>query len=157
MDRRSRSSLSRHVGLSARMLNLVGVVMVVPSLLALGLAGCAKSPATYDDAYGADVTTDTQPAAAGSGPTVSIAEVGSTYVFEPSEIVVKAGDTVTFTNNGDIKHTVTASADQTVDFKSPTMLPGGVFTTAFPDPGTYSYFCSIHGKEKMRGQVVATA
>jgi plastocyanin len=131
------------------------VAVVVLPLLAIGLVGCAESPA-LDNTYGADVTTESEAPAPGDGPAVSVAEVGNTYVFEPSQVTVKAGDTVTFTNNGDIKHTVTATANQTVDFKSPTMLPGGVFRTAFPDAGTYSYFCSIHGKEKMRGQVVVT-
>jgi plastocyanin len=153
MDRPSHSSLARHVAFTTGILNRVGVVIVVPPLLALGLAGCATAPTTS----GADATTGSEPAVTGSGPTVSMAEVGSTYVFEPSEIVVKAGNTVTFSNTGDIKHTVTATADQTVDFRSPTMLPGAVFTTTFPNPGTYGYFCSIHGKEKMRGQVVVTA
>lgn len=90
--------------------------------------------------------------------------------FEPAEIVVAVGDTVTWTvttANGE-PHTVTsAAADgaaQGATFDSQADDPdlaslkdeGGTFSFTFAEAGTYAYLCAVHPTE-MTGTVEVLA
>ncbi len=72
-----------------------------------------------------------------SAPQVEIHD----FQFTPATITVSVGTTVTWTNRDDTLHTVTEANRR---FASPGLDPGGVFTYTFADPGTYTYFCSLH-------------
>jgi len=63
------------------------------------------------------------------------------FTFNPAQISVKAGTTVTWTNQDDIPHTVTST---TRAFKSKAMDTDDKFSFTFTTPGTYEYFCSLH-------------
>jgi plastocyanin len=63
------------------------------------------------------------------------------FNFTPADITVAAGTTLTWTNNDDVEHTVTASDNR---FGSKALETGGTYSFTFPQPGTYTYFCSIH-------------
>ena len=63
------------------------------------------------------------------------------FNFTPADITVARGTTVTWTNNDDVEHTVTASDSS---FGSKALETGDTFSFTFTQPGTYSYFCSIH-------------
>ena len=65
------------------------------------------------------------------------------FSFSPATINVPAGTTLTWTNRDDIPHTV-VSDDQ--KFKSKALDTDDKFSFTFAEPGTYSYFCSIHPK-----------
>ena len=82
-----------------------------------------------------------QPAAA----TVKI----SNLTFAPQTVTVAAGATVTWINDDDLPHTVTA-VDKT--FRSKPLDTGDTVTFTFAKPGEYAYFCSIH--PMMIGKVV---
>lgn len=69
--------------------------------------------------------------------------------FDPVEIVVPVGSTVTWTNDDTISHTTTAN-DGTWD--SDTMSPGDTFEYTFDTAGDYEFFCSIH-PSSMRGTI----
>ena len=71
------------------------------------------------------------------------------FTFTPPALTVKAGTQITWTNTDDIPHTV-VSDDQR--FKSKVLDTDEKFTFTASQPGTYSYFCSIH--PKMTGKVV---
>jgi plastocyanin len=76
--------------------------------------------------------------------------------FQPKEIKVRAGTTVTWTNNDGSSHTVTADDGS---FESPTLAKGKTFSRKFDKPGTYPYYCSFHGGaggDGMSGTVVVT-
>ena len=62
------------------------------------------------------------------------------FTFEPAQITVKVGQTVTWTNRGDIPHTVVCAGK----FRSKTMDTDGAFSFTFTAPGEYKYFCSLH-------------
>jgi plastocyanin len=62
------------------------------------------------------------------------------FVFEPAQLTVKAGQTVTWTNRDDIPHTVVCAGK----FRSKTMDTDDTFTFTFTAPGDYKYFCSLH-------------
>lgn len=95
--------------------------------------------------------------AAGSVPqgvTVILpAGVGSsnTLNYDPPSITVVIGvnNTVTWVNNDQAIHTVTASDNS---FNSGNILPGASFTYTFTTPGTFTYSCIYHSW--MKGTVV---
>jgi amicyanin len=74
------------------------------------------------------------------------------FVYNPQQITVKAGTTVTWTNHDDIPHTVTSS---TGAFRSKALDTDDKFTFTFTTPGTYKYFCALH--PHMTGSIVVEA
>jgi plastocyanin len=93
--------------------------------------------------------------------------------FSPARITVQAGDTVTWTNESGMAHTVTAYSDSLPDgadyFSSghasseqdaraniadELLQPDQVFKVTFDEPGTYRYFCIPHEDSGMTGTVV---
>ncbi len=62
------------------------------------------------------------------------------FTFEPAQLTVKVGTTVTWTNRDDIPHTVVAAGK----FRSKTMDTDGTFSFTFTAAGDYKYFCSLH-------------
>ena len=64
------------------------------------------------------------------------------FAFAPAELVVAVGTTVTFVNqeNG-VAHTSTSDDGA---WKSGNLNPDDTFSFSFEEPGTFSYFCSIH-------------
>jgi len=74
----------------------------------------------------------------------------SSFRFSPSSITVGAGDTVSWTNNGNEPHDVTGSG-----LASGTLQSGQGYSHTFASPGTFSYICSIH--PFMKGSVTVQA
>jgi plastocyanin len=68
------------------------------------------------------------------------------YAMSPGTLVIKAGDTVKWTNVGNMDHDITSGADPAPDggWASPTFAPGESWSRTFDTPGTYDYFCSLH-------------
>ena len=62
------------------------------------------------------------------------------FTFTPTELKVKIGDTVTWTNHDDIPHTVVSAGK----FRSKAMDTDNDFTFTFTSAGDYKYFCSLH-------------
>lgn len=63
------------------------------------------------------------------------------FDFSPKELTVSAGATVGFVNAGVAPHTAT-SKDGTWD--TGMVRAGGRVEIAFPTPGTFSYYCTVH-------------
>lgn len=81
-----------------------------------------------------------------SGPgTVSIAE----FLFGPEKIVIKAGQTITWTNIDDSPHQVTVQGEETL--RTPVVLKGQSTSLTFTYEGTYGYICGLH--PGMKGQI----
>jgi amicyanin len=74
------------------------------------------------------------------------------FALESKSLTVKAGTTVTWTNQDTIPHTVTATAKQ---FKSKPLDTNDTFSFTFTTPGSYDYFCSLH--PHMTGTIVVEA
>ena len=73
------------------------------------------------------------------------------FAFEPASLEVATGTTVTWTNNGQARHTATAD-DGTFD--SGRLQSGETFSFTFNTPGTFAYHCEIH--PEMTGTIVVT-
>ncbi len=79
--------------------------------------------------------------------------------FDPEDIEVEAGTTIVWRNAGRNDHNVIPEdedAEWRVDTES--FLPGDEAEYRFTEPGTYRYYCSIHGTIDvgMPGTVVIT-
>ena len=76
------------------------------------------------------------------------------YLFAPAAITVKAGTSVTFTNNDNFPHTIQL-LDPTPDQPRPLDIGRSVSVT-FASPGLVRYQCSLH-PQNMQGTVLVTA
>jgi plastocyanin len=65
---------------------------------------------------------------------------GST--FSPAAITVKVGTTVTWTNNDNVRHTVTSSNGAFTS--SADLFFDDAYSFTFTSVGSYPYFCSVH-------------
>jgi len=79
------------------------------------------------------------------------------FAYKPLELTVAAGTTVTFVNDDDPAHTVTAAAmgdGKKPLFDSGNLDKGQKWTFTFKKPGTYQYFCTYH--TFMKAKIVVT-
>lgn len=74
------------------------------------------------------------------------------FTFSPAEVTVHAGARVEWVNRDDIPHTVVEAA--TARFRSQALDTDDGFGFTFTQPGTFTYFCSLH--PTMTGKVVVT-
>src|SRR5262249_3362375 len=107
--------------------------VVVTVYLSEGLAGEAESP----EATKAPAAPTNAPAASPAGVSVDI----QNFPFGPAELDIKAGTTVTWTNQDAAAHTVTADDGS---FDSGQLSTGQTFQQEFDTPGTFTYHCSNH-------------
>ncbi len=104
-------------------------------------------------AFGALAGALTVAVAAKPSRAASDTEVGiDNFVYNPQQVTVKAGTTVTWTNRDDIPHTVTS---QTGVFRSKALDTDDKFSFTFATPGSYPYFCALH--PHMTGTIVVEA
>jgi plastocyanin len=73
------------------------------------------------------------------------------FTFGPQEVKIKAGTTITWTNEDDIPHTVVSPNN----FRSKVLDTDGTYSFTFTTPGTHKYFCSLH--PHMTGTIVVEA
>ena len=141
-----------------RMNRLPGVLAAMLCVALVGfLVGCGDDD---DESTTSAATTTTEAAAGGGG---AATEVGMTeFKFDPSDLEVSAGDTLTLNNDGKIPHNLTI-----VEGDDP--LGGGAELAASDDvspgdsgeltvdvePGTYSFLCTIpgHAEDGMTGSI----
>ena len=62
------------------------------------------------------------------------------FTFEPAQLTVKVGTTVTWKNRDDIPHTVVSAGK----FRSKTLDTDDSYSFTFTVAGDYKYFCSLH-------------
>ncbi len=81
-------------------------------------------------------------------PTARAVSIGDNF-FEPAAATIDPGDSVTWTNNGAVPHTVTADNGL---FDSGVLDPGESYTVDFDGQGTVTYYCTTH--PEMRGSLI---
>ena len=107
-------------------------------------AGEENPSASGNDGHGAQAT----------GEQVSITpgaydQANAATAYSPNEIRIEVGQSLTWTNDDEVAHTVTADEGA---FDSGFLDPGASFTFTFDEAGTYTYFCKPH--PWMKGAVV---
>jgi plastocyanin len=88
----------------------------------------------------------------GSSTPVATNEVtmAKSYRFDPKVVEIKAGESVTWTNDDNFTHTVRVDGQD--DHK---VGQGDSVSIRFDKPGTYEYECTLHSHD-MHGTVIVT-
>jgi len=71
------------------------------------------------------------------------------FTFNPPEVTVKPGTTVTWKNADDIPHSVVEDATK---FRSKPLDTGETFSMTFTEAGEIGYFCGLH--PHMKGKII---
>jgi plastocyanin len=112
-------------------------------------SGSDAAATTAGDAAGANTTTGT----GGSGNAGGEASVvASDLAFNPAELTVAVGETITFTNNDGFAHTFTADNGE---FDSDNVDSGGTFEYTPDAAGEIPFHCRIH--TSMTGTITVEA
>ncbi len=124
------------------MKKIFGCAAVLTAVLFLG--GCSL--------YGNQTSTPATPATpAQPGVGVSSNQANAVsiknFAFNPAELAVKSGDTVTWTNDDSAPHQIKSTA-----FNSDMLSTGQSFSFTFNQAGSYDYICSIH--PSMAGKII---
>jgi plastocyanin len=118
------------------------LLALILACLALGLvaAGCGGD----DDDGGGGGGNSEQPGGGGGGGTqVSMENIQ----FNPKDVTVKAGETITFTNDEAVAHDVHKTSGPGEDFASGPnggMQEGDTFELTLDKTGKYEYVCNVH-------------
>jgi plastocyanin len=120
----------------------------VAAVVTVACSAVAVAAAITSDDSGA--ATGSSGGSRGSGPTeqVTIRD----FAFDPPDLSVAVGTTVTWTNEDDTTHTVTGTDSDVI--ASPDLDQGDTYSVTFGQVGTYHYICSIH--TQMAGTVTVT-
>jgi plastocyanin len=121
-------------------------LLVACGALGFVVAGCGGDDDNGGGGGGGGGGTQ-KPAESGGGGGGSNAQVSMKNIqFNPKDVTIKSGGTVTWTNDEAVAHDVDGSG-QGVKFSSgPTggMNEGDTFKFTFDKPGTYKYVCRVH-------------
>ena len=108
--------------------------IAVLAIALLALVGCAGSTPAAN-------TPSTSATPAPGAGTAAASVAISNFAFSPADLTVKVGDSVTWTNNDSVAHTITSDAG---DFDSGSIAQGATYTHKFDKAGTVSYHCAVH-------------
>jgi plastocyanin len=137
--------------------------------LLIGLSatcGNAKPLEVAADVRAASMDATTSPSSEGSGPTPIVQMRDDAPMYQPTHVIIRAGQTVEWVNAGDVSHSVVddpAKADKPDDallpagaktFASGNVMPGGKYQHTFLMPGRYRYFCTSHEVDSMVGEIL---
>ena len=89
----------------------------------------------------------------GSGGGSAAVAIGDNF-YSPQTVTVTPGQTITWTWQGVNGHTVTFD-DGSIGGSQ--VQEEGTFSTSIELPGTFAYFCTVHGRTIMNGSVFVQA
>ncbi len=122
---------------------LRGIATLALGLSFFLLAGCSSAPVEAGDASGGDADD------------ASHQIVMRNMAFSPKSMTVHVGESVTWTNQDSMGHTVSAddptqwgtrgSGDNSTDW----LQKGQTWSHTFTEPGTYHYYCKPHASGSM--------
>ena len=78
---------------------------------------------------------------------------GGNIVFEPSEVTISAGDTVTFTNGDLPPHNMVVADHPELSHPDLAFVGGESFDVTFTDAGDYEFQCEPHAGAGMKGVI----
>ena len=90
------------------------------------------------------------------GVTVDVDALDNT--FRPEDVEVEAGTEVHWSNVGRNDHNIETVDDGGFGVATANFAPGDEYTFRFTEPGTYAYYCTLHGSEDsgMIGSITVT-
>ena len=78
---------------------------------------------------------------------------GGNLIFEPSEITISAGDTVTFVNGELPPHNMIVKDHPELSHSDLAFMGGESFEVTFPESGDYEFQCDPHAGAGMKGVI----
>ena len=78
---------------------------------------------------------------------------GGNLIFEPNELTVKAGDTVTFVNGELPPHNMIVKDHPELSHSDLAFMGGESFEVTFPESGEYEFQCDPHAGAGMKGVI----
>jgi plastocyanin len=114
------------------------IVLSVCAVLALALGVAACGGGDDDSGGGGSSSTSAPASSSGGGVTIKMQNIQ----FAPKDTTIKVGDKVTWTNDDNTDHNV--SADSGADFKSDDFGNGATFDFTPDKAGTIKYECTLH-------------
>jgi plastocyanin len=124
-----------------------GVVGTV-AVGALLLAGCGVDKTASANPNSETPTTG----ASASAQSGAVAVTAVDNSFKAETVTVTVGSTITWTNAGRNDHNVKPTDSGAFGVDATAFAPGATYASTFTTPGTYHYYCSIHGT-KDRGMI----
>lgn len=119
--------------------------------LALIVAACSSSGATVAPSAAPSSQAPASapasgPASASAAPSTGGGTAGTAvsikdFSFEPADLTAKVGQEITWTNTGNVAHTVSFN---TGGVDSGSLSAGATFKHTFDTPGTFTYHCNFH-------------
>ena len=123
------------------------LLVLLACSVALVAAGCGDDDDDDGGGGGGAGTQAEQPAQEPSGaePAASAVKVSmKDTLYVPMDVKVKAGGTITWTNDDPFAHTVTKGSGPGPKFDSGTVNGGETYKRKFDTPGKLDYLCTIH-------------
>ena len=78
---------------------------------------------------------------------------GGNLVFEPNEVTINAGETVTFTNGDLPPHNIMFAGHEELSHPDLAFMSGEQFPVTFTEPGEYEFQCEPHAGAGMKGVI----
>ncbi len=78
---------------------------------------------------------------------------GGNLVFEPNEVTIKAGETVTFTNGDLPPHNIIFAGHEELSHPDLAFMSGEKFPVTFSEAGDYEFQCDPHAGAGMKGVI----
>jgi plastocyanin len=119
-------------------------VIITILTLTMLLTACGMKTSSDQVQTGAATEAPAAQSAQGNAAVVDIKD----FAFNPVNLQIAAGTTVTWTNNDSAGHTVTADHGT---FDSGTLRKGDTFSFTFNEAGTFAYYCRPHGGKGGQG------
>ena len=76
---------------------------------------------------------------------------GGNLVFEPNEVTINAGETVTFTNGDLPPHNIIFAGHEELSHPDLAFMSGEQFPVTFAEAGEYEFQCDPHAGAGMKG------
>jgi plastocyanin len=124
-------------------------LVLISMAFVLAACGSGDDSGTVDSGGGGAGTTATAPSSDSSGnaPAPSGEAVRSekveivNFAYDPDPATIQAGGKVTWINRDSAPHTATADDGS---FDTGTIEQGKLKSESFKQPGTYTYYCTVH-------------
>jgi amicyanin len=135
---------------------IISIIAVVAILAVVGVTVGGKNKDDSDMNMKAPQSSQSSSSQESStpNPVEATAVTISNFAYSPAAIKIKVGQTVTWTNNDSVGHTVTADNASSDAPDSKLFNKGETYSFTFNKAGTYTYHCAPH--PYMKGTVVVS-
>jgi plastocyanin len=125
------------------------IVIIIAAIIIIG--GALALTHKSNNSNGTNTTTSSNAQTQSNVPATGTINIFN-MLFTPSQISIRKGGTVTWTNNDKTTHTVVDDLTNVGGPNSGNIAPGESYSFTFNKTGSFQYHCRIH--PSMRGTIV---